>query len=148
MWHNPRRNLMAISQLKGINFKIDGPVVDFFGAKGTILSGDRWGVNAFGGDPFFPTNHDSMMPAIQGCINDDVEAGNEDRLSMVLLAPLSAVIFFLEGRLTRQHLDTAVEGPDFIDIPYVDIDGRGLRVRILRESEYNVATADSEGNVL
>ena len=86
--------------------------------------------------------------AIRSCINSDVEDGNEDKLAMVLLAPSSAVVFYLEGRLTRRHLATANEGPDYIDIPNVDVDGRVLTVRILKELEYSVATADSEGNVL
>ena len=139
---------MATSQLNGVNYEVDGQAITFFDAKGTKLGGDRWAINAFGGGLYVEVGPDSMMPAIHDCINGDVENGNADKLAMLLLAPRSAVVFYLEGRLTRQHLTTASEGPDYIDIPNVDVDGRSLTVRILKEPQYNVATADNEGSVL
>jgi hypothetical protein len=139
---------MATSQLNGLNYVVDGQEITFFEAKGTKLGDDRWAINALGGSLFVEVNPDSMMPAIHDCITGDVESGNADRLSMLLLAPRAAVVFYLEGRLTRQHLTKATEGTNYIDIPNVDIDGRKLTVRILQEPQYNVATADSEGNVL
>ena len=138
---------MSISQLKGENYEIDGQAITFFGAKGTKNDG-HWAINALGGNLYCEVSPHSMMPTISDCINSDVESGNEDKLAMVLFAPRSAVVFWLEGGLTRQHLATASEGPDYIDIPNVDVDGRILTVRILKEPQYNVATADSEGNVL
>lgn len=139
---------MATSQLTGVNFEIDGQAITIFDAKGLKHGDDRWAINVFGGDLFAEIDPDTMMPVIHGCIKGDVEAGNEAKLAMLLLSPRSAVVFYLEGRLNRQHFSRAVEGPGYIDIPNVDIDGRTLVVRILGESEYSVATADSEGNVL
>ncbi len=139
---------MATSQLNGVNYEVDGQEITFFDAKGMKLDGGRWAINAFGGNLYVEVNPDSMMSAIHDCINGDVENGNADKIAMLLLAPRSATVFYLEGRLTRQHLTKATEGPDHIDIPDVDIDGRNLTVRILKEPEYNVATADSDGNVL
>ena len=142
------RTEMATSKLNGVNYEVNGQTITFFDAKGTKLGGDRWAINALGGSLFVEVSPYSMMSAIRDCINGDVENGNVDELSMLLLAPRSAVVFYLEGQLTRQHLTKATEGPDYIDIPNVDIDGRSLTVRILKEPQYNVATADSEGNVL
>lgn len=139
---------MATSQLNGVNYAVDGQEITFFEAKGTKLGDGSWGINAFGGSVYVQVEPDSMMSSIHDCINADIENGNGDKITILLLAPRSAVVFYLEGRLTRQHLTKATEGPDHIDIPDVDVDGRSLTVRILKEPEYNVATADSEGNVL
>lgn len=139
---------MATSQLTGVNYEVNGQAIAFFDAKGTKLGGDRWAINALGGSLFVEVSPDSMMSAIHDCINGDVESGNVDKLAMLLLAPRSAVVFYLEGKLTREHLKHAIEGTDFIDIPDVDVDGRTLTIRIQANPEYSVATADSEGNVL
>src|SRR5688572_5038641 len=133
---------MAISQLNGSNYAVDGERITFFDSQGGKFGADSWDVNYFEADP------SSMMPAISECIGSDVASGNEDKIAMLRLSSHSAVIFYLEGRLTRQHLTKATEGPDHIDIPDVDIDGRIVTVRVLRETEHSVATADSEGNVL
>lgn len=52
------------------------------------------------------------------------------------------------GLRPRDQLAKAAEGPGFVDIPGVVIDGRTLTVRVLAEPQYEVATADSDGNVL
>ena len=65
-----------------------------------------------------------------------------------------------EGEVVRRHhhggtagVDVAQEledaaGGAFIEIPGVSIDDRVLTVRILAEPKYNVATADSDGNII
>lgn len=139
---------MATSKLSGVNFAVEGTSVEFFDAIGAKLDRGSWGINALGGGLLVEVEPDSMVEAIHDCINGDVENGNGDKVAMILFAPRSAVIFYLEGRLTRAHLASAIEGPDFIEISNVEFDGRILTVRILGKPEYNVATADSEGNVL
>ncbi len=143
-----KESIVANTQLNGLNYAVDGQEITFFDAKGTKLDADRWAINAMGGDLYFEVTPSSMMPNVHGCISDDVKSGNDNKLAMLLLAPRPAVILYLEGLLTRNHLTIATEGPDYVDIPNVDVDGRSLTVRILKETNYNVATADSSGVVL
>lgn len=138
---------MATTQRAGIHFNVDGNTIDFFGAKGMRMAGDRWAINISGSlmaevDPF------SMMEDIRGRIKQDVAAGNEDKVAQIQLGPRQAVVFFLEGKITRDHLDAVVEGPDFIDIPNVEVDGKTYIVRVLEDPEQRVATANAEGAVL
>lgn len=139
---------MAISQLNGVNYELDGNTINFFGAKGTKFDGGKWGINGLLGDIWVQVNPDTMMPRIAECIADDVSSGNGDKVAQLQLGARQAVVFYLEGKLTREHLKHASEGADFIDIPNVDVDGHILTVRIQANPEYGVATADSEGNVL
>lgn len=139
---------MATSQLTGVNYELDGNAINFFGAKGTKFDGDKWAINALGGNAWVQVNPDSIMDSVRDCIAGDVEDGNGDKVAQLQLAPHQAVILYLEGVLTREHLKCAIEGTDFVDIPDVDVDGRTLTIRIQTNPEYDIATADSEGNVL
>lgn len=139
---------MATSQLSGLNYGVEGNAVTFFDNKGIRLSNGRWGINAFGGDMYVEVSPDTMLPTIRECIAGDVEDGNGDKISILLVQPNIAVILFLEGILTRDLIEGAIEGPDFIDIGNVPIDGRNLMVRVMKEGEYRIATANSEGVVL
>jgi hypothetical protein len=144
---------MGTSTLNGLNFELGakGTNITIFGQRGTII-GDTWYFNGILGDVLVPSaTKDSMLPAIQDCIQQDIEAGNEAKIAALQLAPLSAVVLFLEGVLTRDHFKSATETPETpetIEIDNVDIDGRRLKLRILKGSHYNVATVDAEGNIL
>lgn len=138
---------MATSQLTGVNYEVDGKLVTFFDAKGMVFGKNSWAVNALG-DMMVEVDPDSIMDRVRSCIDNDVEAGNGDKIAQLQLAPRQAVVFYLEGMLNRDHLKKAVEGPNFIDIPDVDVGGRSLTVRIQGEPEHEVATADAEGNIL
>lgn len=139
---------MATSQRAGINFNVDGSTIEFFDAKGSQMSSTSWCINAFGGGLMAEVDPSSMLDDVRDCIKQDVAAGNGDKVAQIQFGPRQAVVFFLEGKITREHLDAAVEGPDFIDIPNVNVDGKVYVVRVLREPELRVATADAEGVVL
>lgn len=139
---------MTIRPLSGVNYSLDGDTVQFFGAKGCKFSADRWGINAFGAHTFVEVDPDSITPEIRALLKADVEAGDGDKVAQIQLGPRQAVVFFLEGAITRDQLAKAAEGVGFIDIPDVTIDGRTLTVRVLAETLYEVATADSTGTVL
>lgn len=139
---------MATSQLTGVHYKLEGDTVNFFGAKGTKFDGGKWGINGLLGEIWVQVDPDTMMPRITECIADDVSNGNGDKVAQLQLGARQAVVFYLEGKITREHLKRAIEGTDFIDIPDVDVDGRTLTVRVQENPEYDVATADIGGNVL
>jgi hypothetical protein len=137
---------MGMSQQHGVNYVIEGDSIEIFGTKGAKLERGTWALD-FGGF-LAEVDPDSMVEAIRRCIESDVKSGNSDKVSIILMAPRSAVVFYLEGRLTREQLEASTEGADFIDVPGVEFDGRNLTLRVLKDSQYNVASADSEGNVL
>lgn len=139
---------MSTNKVNGINWSLDAGKIDFFGAKGEKFDEKSWAINAFGNDLLCQVEPGSMMPEISACIASDVDSGNGDKIAQVQLGARQAVVFFLEGKLTREHLKNAVEGLGFIDIPSVAIDDRTLTVRITPSPENTVATADSEGNIL
>ncbi len=138
---------MATSQLTGVNFSLDGDAIDFFGAKGTKFANGKWGVNLLG-SLMVEVDTDTIMGKVRDCIADDIEKGNTSKVAQLQLGARQAVVFYLEGRLTRAQLAEATEGPDFVDIPDVDIDGRVVTVRVLANPGHDVATADAEGNIL
>lgn len=137
---------MATNKVESINWSIENGTINFFGAKGA-KHGKSWIVNAFLGI-MCEVEPDSMLPQIRDIIADDVKNGNGDKIAQILMAPRQAVVFYLEGVLTKDLLKQSVEGPGFIDVPNVQIDDRVLTVRILEHSEYTVATADADGVVV
>jgi hypothetical protein len=138
---------MATSQLTGSNFSLDGETIEFFGVKGFKRSETSWVMNLLFG-AFVEVSPDSIMDVVRDCIAGDIENGNEDKIAMLLLGPSQAVVFYLEGQMTREHVKNAVEGKGFVDLPNVEVDGRTLTIRVLGESECTTAMADSDGNIL
>lgn len=95
-----------------------------------------------------PVLKSSILPRIRKYIQNDVTAGKGHKIAMVQLAPRQAVVFFLEGMLTRKHFDAATEGSNYVDIPRVMIEGRSLTVRVRKDAEFTVATLDTEGKMV
>ena len=139
---------MAANKIAGKNFSLDGGIIELYGVKG-IKSRGKVAVNAFGGDLMVEVDsNDSLLSDIQTCFNDDTEAGNGDKIAMLIAKPLPAVFLFLEGIITSRHLREANEFRGVIDLPSVEILGRSLIVRIDPDSDYNIATADANGDIL
>ena len=139
---------MATNKIAGKNFSLNGGIIELYGVKG-IKSRGKVAVNAFGGDLMVEVDsNDSLLSDIQTCFNDDTEAGNGDKIAMLIAKPLPAVFLFLEGIITSRHLREANEFRGVIDLPSVEILGRSLIVRIDPDSDYNIATADANGDIL
>ncbi len=138
---------MATSQLAGLNYWHEGSSINFFGAKGVKLEQGRWAINAFHG-LMAEVAPSSIMDEVRECIRDDVDSGDGDKIAQLQLGPRQAVVFFLEGMMTPEDLSRAIEGPAFVEIPNVQIEGRSLTVRILPSPHYTVVTADKNGDVL
>ena len=142
---------MATNQggiIKGDNFEVSNGSANFFGAIGQIISEKSWAINGFGGDLLVEVSPDSMMGTIRECIETDVQNGNVDKLAQLVLMPRQAVVLYLEGVLTKGHFKNATETDQEILIPDVQIDEYLLTVRIVEESDYEVYTADSNGELL
>ncbi len=135
---------MATSIPSGVHFDVEEDSVVLFGASGERLAGGSWAISHVR-----VVGSDSMQGRIRQCIENDVKAGNGAKIAQLQLnARHQAVVFFLEGGLTRADFDRAVEGLDYIDIPDVEVQGLILTVRILPDLPSGVATADADGNIL
>jgi hypothetical protein len=126
-----------------------GDEIVFFGSKG-MRDGERWLINALGGEVLIPVTKSSVLTDIRSCIANDIREGNGAKVAIVLTSAIGGVSLFLEDVLTTAHLSSkaVVEGTDHVDIPNVVIDGKSLTVRVLKEFEPGLATADSSGAVL
>lgn len=133
----------------GNNFSFDGSTVRFFGQAGDRGDGKTWRISYFTSSPESPADPSDSMPAIRRIIMGDVNNGRGDDIAMLLLAPMAAVLLFLEGVITEQHLNGAQEPADnIVDIPGVFIEGRTLTVRVQRDAEHTIATADAQGRLI
>ena len=141
---------MASNVICGINYSLDADTVNFFGARGRHL-GDRWTINAFGGDLMVEVvkTHDTLQ-AIKQCIKDDTDAGKSYKIACVIVGKYAAVVLYLEGIITAEHLRKASEGPDYVDIPGVNVEGLSLTVRVdaSRKNPAFVATADKDCTII
>ncbi|MBQ6593840.1 hypothetical protein IJI00_02135 [Candidatus Saccharibacteria bacterium] len=137
---------MASNVISGINFSLDAGTVNFFGARGARL-GDRWAINAFGGELMVEVAKTNETPqAIMRCIKDDTDAGKRDKIAYVIVGVRAAVALYLNGIITAEHLRKASEGEQYIDIPNVIFEDLSLTVRVdaSRENPAFVATADKD----
>jgi len=71
-----------------------------------------------------------------------------DKIAEVALIPQKAVSLFLEGVLTMEHFKKATETENDIVIPGVTIGDRTLTARIVADLEYEIYTADADGNFI
>lgn len=140
---------MATKLRKGVNYSFNGYKINFFGYEGHKLAPDeQWTVTPFRGEPFITVEPDSIMEDVSRCLEASIKAGNGRKISQLQLAPRQAVVFFLEGKLTRMHLAHATEGVDYVDLPGVRLEGFKLTVRIMANPSVEIAIADQAGNIL
>lgn len=138
---------MAVDIIKGENYEYNNGKVRFFGAEG-MPAGRNWVVNWLFGVAVEVAPETDLPDRIQNCIDDDVKAGNGDKIAMVQVLPNQAVILFLMNVITRERLKGATETEEYIDIPRCQFGERFLTVRVLKEGKHECATADADGNIL
>lgn len=97
----------------------------------------------------------SYMGLVRGCIQDDVDAGQADKIAQLHVADVLATIMVLDGHIPVEALSAVVEHDTYVDVPGVTIEGHNLTVRVFEYGTHpvfggrlQVATADAEGNVL
>lgn len=149
---------------RGVHYEVGSERARFFDIEGAVLDGQRCYkglptdddgflgavISAFAKSMFIPVDDDDPMPSIRRCIAGDVANGKGNAIAQLWLRPSRAVTLCLIGVLTPKHFveGKVVEGIDFVDIHDVQIDGRVLTVRVLRNPEYGVATADANGQMI
>jgi len=141
---------MASNVISGTNFSLDAGTVNFFGARGTYF-GDEWAINAFGGELMVTVvKTDETHRAIMRCIKDDTDAGKRDKIAYVIVGVRAAVVLYLSGIITAEHLRKASEGEDYVDIPNVIFEDLSLTVRVdaSRKNLAFVATADKDCTII
>ena len=141
---------MASNIISGINYSLNAGTVNFFGARGTHF-GDGWAINALGGEMMVTVAKTDETPqAIMQCIKDDTDAGKRDKIAYVIVGVRAAVVLYLSGIITAEHLRKASEGEDYIDIPNVIFEDLSLTVRVdaSRKNLAFVATADKDCTII
>lgn len=137
---------MAISTITGKNYSFKNGIINFFGTKG-LRTKNNYAINIFGGDLMVEVTLDDPTSDLRDCIEEDVRAGNGDKIALLIVTPTFAVNLFLMGIITVQHLKRTNE-THVLDIPDVQILDKSLTVRIDPDTDYNFATADEDGNIL
>jgi hypothetical protein len=110
-----------------------------------VLPRTEWRTNGSG--TLQPRRPTSLRPRLRRLIADVVAAGKEPQLTMLRVNAYNAVIMYLEGLITLDHVRRATEHNDYIDIPGVVIDDRCLVVRIMPQ-EMIMYASDRAGNKL
>lgn len=136
--------------IQGTNFSFDGTTINFFGWQGYRTSTGTWVFGFEKGDT--PNIEDDPSPQLQGIqqlIAQDEADGNGHRVAMVLVRARTARSLFLEGLIVPAHLQNAQEHDGVVDIPMVTVTHtRVLTVRVLEDLRGNIATADSNGEII
>lgn len=135
-------------QASGLNFSVKDRRIRFFHTEGVKVSATMWGIGFAHENTFARLEPCSIMDDIRKQTAAVVASGNGHKIFILQLNARAAVIFFLEGKITVDHLKRASEGFDFIDLTSVRVDDRTLRVRIVATSPNEVVIADSRGNDL
>jgi hypothetical protein len=133
----------------GNNYSLHGDTIRFFDQAGNHGDGTRWRISFFGSSPSDAVDPSDSMPAIRQIIMGDVNNGRGDDIAALVVAPGAAVLLFLEGVITAQHLNGAQEpAENIVDIPGVFIEGRTLTVRVAKDAAHTIATADAQGQLI
>ncbi len=133
----------------GTHYNVVGETVTFFGATGTDKGDGRWSLNLNGANKsVWVDPNDSITCLVRRCIKLDAKDGNAARVAMLLLSPSAAVKLWLENGWMIREQSAYAYAQGHVDFSEVEVDDDVLTVRVLEDSRYLVATADSDGNVI
>jgi hypothetical protein len=102
----------------------------------------------------FPQEMDPSPVAhrIVKIIQNDAAAGRDHLIAYVGLNPLATLQLWLEGVLTRTHVENCRESEDeagaYIEFENVMLGGKPRTVRAYQTPQYNMATYDTQGEVV
>ena len=145
---------MAPDSIVGDNYSFDGNTIAFFGRMGVRMTPTVWLANLRsedGGEVNEDWTFDEpihLANRVRALVSETIDAGYKDLLTQILADPRHGVLLFLGEVFNVNHLGNACEGIGFVDIPNVEVDKHLLTVRVARDAEYPLATADREGNLL
>ena len=138
------------------NVLFQGKMVSIMGLRGLINDGN-WTVDINFGSNKKPSYmlvecdkpESPISEKIEQLILNDRAADKEALIDHVLISNRYAVLLYLEGRLTREMLESAqVDGDDLVIGLYLAGAMRKVVVRSELKAEYHCATIDANGNVV
>lgn len=137
---------MATSQLNGINFTINGDLVEFFGARGVKLPGGRWALERK--NPGLHATHKEWVEVEKHLQRQVHEYMRYAEIVVLEFNPRWALMFYFEGFLSDADLARASEGDGLINISDIVVDGRTVSVRIIKENRYCVAGMNKSNDLI
>jgi hypothetical protein len=142
---------MTVSLLQGQFYEISPGKITLFGLPG-FYSGSFWAVGTPAGDTYVPVEVTPypVSGEIEQLIAADVAAGKSHLIRGLLVSNRIAVCLFLEGVLTFELFQNAVEQVGQITIPVFAVSGRLLTLLIVPETQLNYpfATLDEFGEIV
>jgi hypothetical protein len=118
-----------------------------FNAQGEIF-GKTWILNGIQYRP------DPVSLDIEDVINGDIQNGNADKISCVRVDPRTAVVLFLEGKITKNDIGLAIANDElvtFVGVKFNTVNGEmSLSVVVKKDEDWShsFATLDKDGNVV
>ncbi len=132
--------------IAGETFSFDGDTVEFFGTSGRPINERQWQFGFDNGDTV-NSEPDSVRGLLDRCIDRQFAKNRGAQTHMLMINPLQAVVFFLEGGIGARKLDRAVCEEDWVDIPGVRVSGKTVTLRVVPGLKA-ITAADFDGNKL
>lgn len=141
---------MATSKIEKGGMILDENKLTIFGDWG-MPNGKTW-IVPFTGDVGVEVAPDPASPNIEGVINSDIQSGNADKIACVQVGPHTAILLYLEGKITRKNIEQAVvdeQSVTFADIKFNTENGEMVfPVVVKADSEHSIVTLDKDGNIV
>ena len=141
---------MATSTIKKGAMVLEGSKLTIFGDWG-CPDGKSW-ILPFIGGAGIQVDPEPISPNIQDIINNDIRDGNDDKIVSVQVSPRTAVLLYLEGKITRKDIERAVADDESITFPATEFDTEkgvlSFPVIVKADNEYGAATLDKDGNIV
>lgn len=137
-------------------FEITGRIVSIMGLKG-FVDGNDYTIDINFGTAQNPSYvlaqcskpEQTILSKIEQLIADDKKAGNEEKIDHILISNRYAVLLFLEGKITREVLESGtVSDGDLVINLYVGGAMRKVVIQAETKSAYHCATIDVNGEVV
>jgi hypothetical protein len=146
---------MSTTGIATDNLYAEPDLLKIFGAQGSRHTVRHWGFwsriswwcNTYDQRDCWIYKPTSLLPMIDELFAKDAVAGQAHRVHTLRVDPYQAATLYLEGVITFEHVNAAVERDNHIDIPGVDINGHTLTVRVTQRV-LPMATLDYAGTVI
>lgn len=132
--------------IEGKQFSFDGDTIEFFGTSGHAINERQWQFCFDNGDPV-TSEPDSIKRQLDRAIDRQFANNRGAQTHMLMINPLQAVVFFLEGGIPKGKLDHAEGCEDQVDIPGIRINGKTVTLRVVPDLTA-ITAADFDGNPL
>ncbi len=93
-----------------------------------------------------------VSPLIEKILNEDIADDNDKRIAYIRVNPRTALRLFLEGKLTRKHIETAhtTDGLVIIfqEVEFQTLEGLKKFIIVVTQTKTAISTCDTHGQVI